>query len=72
MALIYQSVATPSITMVSTMSSGSTDADSYFQQNVLVLSATILLLRAIGLGFLGWMIDCLYINWNQFAVLDAG
>ena len=54
------------------MSSGSTDADSYLEQNVFVLSATVLQLRGIGLGSLGWLIDYLYINWNQFAVLDAG
>ena len=54
------------------MSSGRTNADSYFEQNVVILSATILLLWDTGLGFLGWLIDCLYINWNQLAVLDAG
>ena len=46
---MYHSVATPSVIIVSTMSSGSTDADSYLEQNVIVLSTTILLLRAIGL-----------------------
>ena len=72
MALVYYSVATLSVTTVSAMSSGSTDADSHLEQKVVIFPATILLLRGIGLRFLGWLIDCLHINWNQFVVLDAG
>ena len=49
MALKYHSVSTPSVTIVSAMSSGTTDADPYFEQIVVVLSATILLFRGIGL-----------------------
>ena len=58
--------------MVSAMSSGRADINPYLGQSVVILSVTILLFEGIGLGFLGWLIDCLYINWNQFAILDAG
>ena len=62
MALVYHSVATPSVTIVSQMSSGRTDADSHLEQNIVVFSATILLPLRIGLGSLDWLIDRLYIN----------
>ena len=54
MGLMYysESVATPSVTIVSAMSSGSTDADSYLEQSIVILSTNTLLLRGIGLGFL--------------------
>ena len=48
-ALTCYSVVTPSVTMVSAMSSGRTYADSYLKQNIVVLSAAIPLLRGIGL-----------------------